>query len=155
MYECVSYQNVDQRPCKVWRLLPPASCRRVDLLMLEMRANRTHYTTCTKCKLHFTFLLVFICLKAMIFCLLLFSAHFLNIPKTNPKFYRGLLYFSGITMLLVVCFQIFFCMDAIGKIHSIEFSLGFIWLFLLLYMTISAYQKKQKEDAVSENQFNV
>ena len=61
MYECVSYQNVDQRPCKVWRLLPPASVCRVDLFMLEMRTNRTHYTTCTKCKLplHFSSRILF------------------------------------------------------------------------------------------------
>jgi len=87
--------------------------------------------------------LIFVLLKCMILFLLLFSANFLNINHSHPKFYKLLKNNSALLMLVILSYQILFCAKEIGKIHFIEFVFGLLWLYLLIVMIIIA-SKKQK-----------
>lgn len=88
---------------------------------------------------------VFGLFKCMILFLLLFSALFLRIKETTPKFYFFFKLYLAIVFIAIFSYQIFFCKNTIGKIHIVEYTLGFGWIALMVLMIILSIQKKNAE----------
>ncbi len=87
--------------------------------------------------------IIFALFKCMIICLLFFSALFLEIKTSAPKFYSFFKNYLIVVVLIIFIYQIFYCKTATGKIHIVEYSLGFGWVVLMISMILIAAINKR------------
>jgi DNA-binding CsgD family transcriptional regulator len=88
---------------------------------------------------------MFLSIRIWIFSAVLFTAKFLDLSITNPKFYtliKWLLYtiLGGITL-----YQFLFFSTSIAKLHLLENLFGFVWVIIAISMIVySIKQRKQQ-----------
>ncbi len=87
--------------------------------------------------------IVFVLFRCLVFSLMMFSATFLNIKKTKPKFYSFLKKYTLFVIITTSLYQFFFCIDKVGEIHVVEFFFGFGWLILLINMIVISRKRSE------------
>jgi DNA-binding CsgD family transcriptional regulator len=88
---------------------------------------------------------MFLSIRLWIFSLVLFSAKFLELNITNPKFYKYIKWTLLIVLGTTTLYQFLFYDSSISNLHLLENLFGFLWVLLAITMIRLSFKKRRLE----------